>query len=272
MPELPEVEVTKQGITPHVIGQTITQVIVRQPKLRWPVPNELYQLIGLQICRVTRRAKYLLLHTEKGCAIVHLGMSGCIRVLDANINPEKHDHIDLILANGKLVRYTDPRRFGAWLWQETDQIHPVFAKLGPEPLTDAFNSTYFAQWLAKKRQPIKQVMMDNAVVVGVGNIYANESLFLAHLHPLRPANSLTQAEIVLLTAQIKKVLRQAIKQGGTTLKDFAQTDGKPGYFAQSLFVYGRYGEPCMQCGQRLEKIAIAQRNSVFCPHCQPIDC
>ncbi len=272
MPELPEVEVTKRGIAPSLVGNKITQVIVRQPKLRWPVPEALYQMQGLKVLEVTRRAKYLLIHTEKGTALVHLGMSGSMRVLDASAPLAKHDHVELVLETGKSVRYNDPRRFGAWLWQDTNQSHQVLARLGPEPLTLAFSADSLFAITQKKRQCIKQIIMDNAVVVGVGNIYANESLFLAHIHPKRPANTLTQEEVALLVEVIKKVLAKAIEQGGTTLKDFSQADGKPGYFAQALLVYGRVGLPCFTCGIPLEKVVIGQRNTVYCPHCQPEKC
>lgn len=269
MPELPEVEVTKRGIAPSLVGNKITQVIVRQPKLRWLVPDALYLMQGLEVQEVTRRAKYLLLHTEKGTALVHLGMSGSMKVLDANAPLAKHDHVELVLETGKSVRYNDPRRFGAWLWQEADQTHSVLARLGPEPLTSAFSADALFAITQKKRQCIKQIIMDNAVVVGVGNIYANESLFLAHIHPKRAASSLSQTEVSLLVNVIKKVLAKAIKQGGTTLKDFSQADGKPGYFAQELLVYGRANLPCFNCDNVLEKVVIGQRNTVYCPYCQP---
>ncbi len=269
MPELPEVEVTKRGIAPSLVGNKITQVIVRQPQLRWLVPEALYQMQGLTVLEITRRAKYLLIHTEKGSALVHLGMSGSMRVLDADAPSGKHDHVELVLDTGKSIRYNDPRRFGAWLWQAANQNHPMLERLGPEPLTSDFSADALYAITQKKRQCIKQIIMDNAVVVGVGNIYANESLFLAHIHPKRAANSLSQAEVTLLVEVIKKVLAKAIEQGGTTLKDFSQADGKPGYFAQALLVYGRANLPCFNCGNLLEKVVIGQRNTVYCPHCQP---
>ncbi|RXJ73505.1 DNA-formamidopyrimidine glycosylase [Veronia nyctiphanis] len=268
MPELPEVEVSRLGISPHAEGQIVTRIEVRQPKLRWPVPETIKNIEGQTITAIERRAKYLLLHTPVGYAIVHLGMSGSLRVLPNATAPEKHDHVDLHLASGKLIRYNDPRRFGAWLWQEAGSDHPALAKLGPEPLTDDFNVEYLLEKANGKRTVLKSFIMDNAVVVGVGNIYANESLFTSRIHPKRPAGKLTREEAEKLVAVIKSVLTTAIKQGGTTLKDFTQTDGKPGYFAQELQVYGKEGKPCPVCGEELEGVKIGQRATVFCPNCQ----
>lgn len=267
MPELPEVEVTRMGIAPYAQGQQVTALIIRQPKLRWSIPDQLQQIVGQQIINVRRRAKYLLLDTAIGSAIIHLGMSGNLRVLPANTAAKKHDHVDLVLSN-TLIRYHDPRRFGAWLWQPSATIHSVLQKLGPEPLSEDFDAQYLFERSRPKRAPMKQFIMDNHVVVGVGNIYANEALFSAAIHPLRPAHSLTEQESVRLTAAIKMILNQAIAQGGTTLKDFSQTDGKPGYFAQDLLVYGRQGLACVRCGHVLEKRVIGQRTTVFCPDCQ----
>ncbi|OOF18716.1 DNA-formamidopyrimidine glycosylase [Salinivibrio sp. PR932] len=270
MPELPEVEVSRMGITPYVEGQTVTQIIVRQPQLRWLVPDELQLLQGQVIRRITRRAKYLLLECDLGAALVHLGMSGSLRVLPASLAPEKHDHVDVILSNNMMIRYHDPRRFGAWLWQAQDTMHQVLSKLGPEPLSDAFNADYLLTRAKGKKLAMKSFIMDNAVVVGVGNIYANESLFCAGIHPKRPAGSLTHSEAACLVDEIKTVLAAAIAQGGTTLKDFTNADGKAGYFAQELRVYGKAGEPCPQCETVLERVVIGQRATVFCPHCQPL--
>lgn len=267
MPELPEVEVSRMGITPHLVGQTIAKLTFRTPKLRWDIPQELKQLEGQVIRSISRRAKYLMIETDVGSAIVHLGMSGSLRVLDAEIEAGKHDHVDLKLTNGKVLRYNDPRRFGAWLWTENGE-HSVLANSGPEPLTEAFNANYIAEKAQGKRVAVKQFIMDNKVVVGVGNIYANESLFSARIHPTRPAGKVTQQEWHLLVKEIKQVLDTAIKQGGTTLKDFAQADGKPGYFAQELQVYGKAGEPCPSCGSEIEEQKIGQRNTFFCAQCQ----
>lgn len=268
MPELPEVEVSRMGISPHLVGVQVKAIEVRTPKLRWPIPYELKQLEGQVIRSITRRAKYLLLEVDSGTAIIHLGMSGSLRVLDAPIKSGKHDHVDLFLMNGKLLRYNDPRRFGAWLWCEKGSTHSVLSNLGPEPLTDEFNADYMAKRAVGKRVAIKQFIMDNKHVVGVGNIYANESLFMARILPNREAQSLTEAEWQQLVDAIKTVLAKAIEQGGTTLKDFAQADGKPGYFAQELLVYGRSGQPCPECGMIIQEQKIGQRNSFYCRTCQ----
>ncbi|WP_117235656.1 bifunctional DNA-formamidopyrimidine glycosylase/DNA-(apurinic or apyrimidinic site) lyase [Vibrio maerlii] len=268
MPELPEVEVSRMGISPHLIGQTIQTLTFRTPKLRWDIPLELKQLEGQDIRNISRRAKYLLIETDAGTAIVHLGMSGSLRVLDADFPSAKHDHVDLKLANGKVLRYNDPRRFGAWLFSPIGESHALLENIGPEPLTEDFSSVYIAERAKTKRVAVKQFIMDNKVVVGVGNIYANEALFSARIHPQRPANKVTSKEWDLLVTEIKQVLATAIKLGGTTLKDFAQADGKPGYFAQELLVYGKAGEPCPECGEALQEQKIGQRNTFFCEECQ----
>lgn len=271
MPELPEVEVSRMGISPHLVGQTVRSLTFRTPKLRWDIPQALKQMEGQVITAITRRAKYLLLETTAGTAIVHLGMSGSLRVLDGDFPPGKHDHVDLTLTNGRVLRYNDPRRFGAWLWCQPGESHAVLAHMGPEPLTDDFNPQYMAEKARNKRVAVKTFIMDNKIVVGVGNIYANESLFSSAIHPLRPAHSLSETEWMSLVADIKAVLATAIKQGGTTLKDFAQADGKPGYFAQELQVYGKKGAHCPRCDTLIEELKIGQRNSFFCPVCQPAE-
>ncbi|WP_434357306.1 bifunctional DNA-formamidopyrimidine glycosylase/DNA-(apurinic or apyrimidinic site) lyase [Parasalinivibrio latis] len=268
MPELPEVEVSRLGITPHIKGERVEKIIVRNPKLRWPVPENINGIEGQVIRAVERRAKYLMLVTDTGYAVVHLGMSGSLRVLPAMQPPGKHDHVDLVMASGAVLRYNDPRRFGAWLWQSGHGDHPVLGKLGPEPLSDAFNPDYLFAKAKGKRTATKSFIMDNAVVVGVGNIYANESLFTSGIHPAKPVGSLSAAEMELLVDEIKQVLARAIEQGGTTLKDFTNADGKPGYFAQELLVYGKAGKPCPVCGTELEQMKIGQRNTTFCPKCQ----
>ncbi|EEX39501.1 MULTISPECIES: bifunctional DNA-formamidopyrimidine glycosylase/DNA-(apurinic or apyrimidinic site) lyase [Vibrio] len=270
MPELPEVEVSRMGISPHLVGETVRSLTFRTPKLRWDIPAELKQMEGQVITAISRRAKYLMIETSVGSAIVHLGMSGSLRVLDGDFPPAKHDHVDLTLTNGKVLRYNDPRRFGAWLWCPAGEHHEVLGHMGPEPLTDEFNAAYLLHKARKKRVAVKSFIMDNKIVVGVGNIYANESLFSAHIHPLRPAHSLSEAEWTSLVADIKAVLTTAIAQGGTTLKDFAQADGKPGYFAQELQVYGKKGQPCPRCGEPIAELKIGQRNSFFCLQCQPV--
>lgn len=268
MPELPEVEVSRMGISPHVVGHSVVEIIVRNPKLRWPVPEEIRQIEGQVIRRISRRAKYLLLETDIGYAIVHLGMSGSLRILPASAAPEKHDHVDLVLSSGEMLRYNDPRRFGAWLWQSLEVEHSVLSKLGPEPLSDNFNAVYLLDKAQGKRTAIKQFIMDNHVVVGVGNIYANESLFSAGIHPKRAAGKISQQRMATLVAEIKAVLAFAIEQGGTTLKDFKNADGKPGYFAQELQVYGKGGEPCPCCNKTLSEMKIGQRATVYCSDCQ----
>ncbi|NOH96110.1 bifunctional DNA-formamidopyrimidine glycosylase/DNA-(apurinic or apyrimidinic site) lyase [Vibrio sp. 99-70-13A1] len=268
MPELPEVEVSRMGISPHLVGQKIQSLTFRTPKLRWDIPVELKRLEGEVIQSISRRAKYLIIETHAGNAIVHLGMSGSLRVLDADFPVAKHDHVDLKLTNGKILRYNDPRRFGSWLWCAPGESHKVLEGSGPEPLTDDFNAQYLAAKASKRTLAIKQFIMDNKVVVGVGNIYANEALFSSLIHPLRPANKVTKKEWSVLTENIKSVLSTAIEQGGTTLKDFAQADGKPGYFAQELQVYGKAGQECPKCQSLIEEQKIGQRNTFFCNECQ----
>ena len=269
MPELPEVEVCRQGIYPHVHNQVVSNVIVRNRKMRWPISDNINELIGLTIESVERRAKYLLLKTNQGCLVLHLGMSGTIRVIPKNTPIAKHDHFDLVLQSGQALRLNDPRRFGAVLWV-TDNIdeHPLLSKLGPEPLLDDFQHGYLFEKSRKKTVPIKTFIMNNNIVVGVGNIYANESLFQAGIAPTVAAGKVSKKRYDALTDIIKDVLAKAIKQGGTTLKDFTQADGRPGYFAQSLQVYGRGGEKCVTCDSILKEIKQGGRATVFCSNCQ----
>ena len=268
MPELPEVETSRRGIEPHLVGATILHAVVRNGRLRWPVSEEIYRLSDQPVLSVQRRAKYLLLELPEGWIIIHLGMSGSLRILPEELPPEKHDHVDMVMSNGKVRCYTDPRRFGAWLWAKELEGHNVLAHLGPEPLSDDFNGEYLHQKCAKKKTAIKPWLMDNKLVVGVGNIYASESLFAAGIHPDRQASSLSLAECELLARVIKAVLLRSIEQGGTTLKDFLQSDGKPGYFAQELQVYGRKGEPCRVCGTPIVATKHAQRATFYCRQCQ----
>ncbi len=274
MPELPEVETTRRGITPHCLGKTVAQLIVRQGQLRWPVPAELGRILpGQTLLAVERRGKYLLLQFAAGTAIWHLGMSGSLRVVEAASPSGKHDHIDLCFTTGLCLRFNDPRRFGALLWQpitEPIEQHSLLAHLGPEPLSDDFDSAYLYARSRKARVAIKPWIMDAKVVVGVGNIYANESLFNARLHPEQLAGSLTPKQTDRWVAAIKTILQYAITRGGTTLRDFVGGDGKPGYFAQELNVYGRAGEPCTECGKPLQEIRLGQRSTVFCPRCQKL--
>ena len=270
MPELPEVETTLQGISPHLLGQQIQQLTVHQHQLRWPVPPELPEWVRNQtIQHLTRRGKYLLLELHKGTLIIHLGMSGSLRVVAADAPRVKHEHIELQLKNGTLLRYHDPRRFGCWLWTTTPVVeHPLLRHLGPEPLSDTFSGHNLTTTLSTRIQAIKQTIMDSHVVVGVGNIYANEALFRSHIHPERPSHTLSMQECHCLRRNIRLVLRAAIRQGGTTLKDYVNSNGKPGYFAQKLLVYGRSGQPCLTCKTTLIDSRLGRRATVYCPHCQ----
>ncbi len=270
MPELPEVETTCRGIKPHLVDKTIQQVIVRQTQLRWPVPESLHQkLQGQRIRAVFRRAKYLLLDVSNGCVILHLGMSGNLRIIAANTAAAKHDHIDFVLTDGNALRLNDPRKFGAVLWTEhAIDKHPLFKNLGPEPLSSQFNGSLLYQKAKNRKIAVKNFIMDSHIVVGVGNIYASEALFMAGIHPNRQAGKISLKRYQKLAEAIKTVLQHAIDQGGTTLKDFVNAQGKPGYFQQSLAVYGRKEQPCLQCGQPIQQIKIAQRSSFFCRQCQ----
>jgi len=270
MPELPEVETTRRGIEPHLRGLTIQNLIVRQAGLRWPVPATLAKNIRHNhIKQVSRRAKYLLIGTEKGTIIIHLGMSGSLRIVRDNTAPGPHDHIDMLLDNNILLRYTDPRRFGAWLWTEDNvESHPLLCRLGHEPLGDDFNADYFFGRSRGRRLAIKSFLMDSHVVVGIGNIYASEALFRAGIHPARAAGRISRQRYVKLVDAVKQVLTEAIRQGGTTLRDFSNGEGKPGYFQQSLNVYGQSGEPCPVCTTPIRGIRIGQRSTFYCPRCQ----
>jgi formamidopyrimidine-DNA glycosylase len=270
MPELPEVETTLRGLSPHLSGQRIKQVIIRNPHLRWPIPEKLPAILhGQTIRKLQRRAKYLLLECDKGTLILHLGMSGSLRVLPVNTPAEKHDHFDLVLTNGTLMRLRDPRRFGAVLWHEGDiSQHPLLAKLGPEPLLQDFDAQYLHTATRKRSAAIKQVIMDSHVVVGVGNIYASESLFHAGIRPQLVANKLSLPRCAKLVQTIRDTLSASIAQGGSTLRDFTDSNGKPGYFQQSYFVYGRTGEPCRVCGTSIKQIVQGQRSTFYCPQCQ----
>ena len=271
MPELPEVETTKRGIEPWLQGASIEQVIVRQPQLRWRVPDDVQRLIGQTVTGLQRRAKYILVETEVGIAVWHLGMSGSLRLVEPDEPPRLHDHIDWHLSNGKILRYHDPRRFGALLWLEAGHAwaqSDLLSHLGPEPLSEQFDGDYLFQRSRGKKQAVKTFVMDGKVVVGVGNIYANEALFLAGIRPTTAAGRISRQRYERLAEQIKLVLAAAIEQGGTTLKDFVGGDGQPGYFAQKLHVYGRGGKPCRQCSLQLKEIRLGQRSTVYCGHCQ----
>jgi formamidopyrimidine-DNA glycosylase len=269
MPELPEVEVTRMGIEPHIKQQKVTNIIVRNGRLRWPVPDAINQLIGHTVLQVGRRAKYLLITSDAGTAILHLGMSGKLCVVPKGTPILKHDHVDIEFVNDMILRFNDPRRFGAVLWQDiSSPEHSVLSHLGPEPFDPIFTGDYLYQLSRDKKVSIKQFIMDNKIVVGVGNIYANESLFKAGLYPKRAAGNISKKRYEQLVLIIIDTLRRAIEQGGTTLKDFAQADGKPGYFAQELLVYGRKGQACLVCGTSLTEIKLGQRSTVYCANCQ----
>jgi len=267
MPELPEVETTRRGIAPLIEGKAVSAVIVRQPRLRWEIPA-LNHLVGKPVREVARRAKYLLLAFEHGTLIIHLGMSGSLRFLPASSPPDRHDHFELQFGS-KALRLRDPRRFGAVLWNEgPPQQHQLIRSLGPEPLSPDFHADHLYLHARRRRIPIKQLLMTNSVVVGVGNIYATESLFLAGIHPGRACNRISRARLAALADQVKTVLARAIEKGGTTLRDFQHEDGKPGYFQQQLHVYGRGGESCSRCGTTIKVKQIGQRTSAWCPQCQ----
>lgn len=269
MPELPEVETTRRGVEPHCLGRTVKRVQVRDSRLRWPVPDTLPStLTGQRITGVERRGKYLLFRTAEGCLLVHLGMSGSLRVVAPEDSPGRHDHIDILLDGGVCLRFHDPRRFGCFLWQKPGEVHPLLVNLGPEPLSAEFDGQLLYRRSRGRKGPIKNFIMNGKVVVGVGNIYANEALFLSGVHPRRAAGRLSMARYQRLADNIKQVLTSAIEQGGTTLRDFVGGDGKPGYFAQQLYVYGRAGQPCKACGAALREIRLGQRSSVYCVTCQ----
>lgn len=273
MPELPEVEVTRRGIEPHLAGRRIVGATVRNRNLRWPIPDSLKAtLTGLTIHEVTRRAKYLLLDCGKGTLILHLGMSGSLRLLSASnpvAPPEKHDHFDLILDDGGILRLKDPRRFGAVLWQAGDILqHPLLAELGPEPLTASFNGNVLHEKMCGRSASIKEVIMNNRIVVGVGNIYASESLFRAGINPKIAAGRIGLERCEKLAQAIKQTLKLAIKAGGSSLRDFVNSDGNPGYFQQQYWVYDRSEQPCRKCTTPIKQIKQGQRSSFYCPHCQ----
>lgn len=269
MPELPEVETTRRGIVPHLVGQRVSQVVVRERRLRWPIPDDLdVRLSGQRIEAVERRAKYLLIKAEVGTLIAHLGMSGSLRLVSADLPVGKHEHVDFVLESGMALRYTDPRRFGALLWSADPLSHVLLASLGPEPLSDDFDGERLYQLSRGRSMAVKPFIMDNAVVVGVGNIYASEALFAAGIDPRRAAGAVSRARYMKLAVEIKRILAYAIERGGTTLRDFVGGDGKPGYFQQELFVYGRGGDLCKRCGSTLREIRLGQRASVYCGRCQ----
>jgi formamidopyrimidine-DNA glycosylase len=271
MPELPEVETTKRGISPHVIGNTVTDLMIRRSDLRLPVPDSLTSIIGCRILDVKRRSKYLIVEIEKEQhVIIHLGMSGSLRVVDPDDSFRKHDHVAFTLSSGRQMRYHDPRRFGMVLHRSggDTMAHPLFQDLGPEPLEEDFSADALFRVLQGVKRPIKTVLMDAKVVVGVGNIYASESLFQAGIRPMTAACDISRRRVVKLVKAVKEVLAHSIEQGGTTLRDFVRENGEPGYFRQELFVYERAGQPCRICGTTIVKLVQAQRSTYYCPKCQ----
>lgn len=269
MPELPEVETTRRGLMDHCVGARVSGVAVRDHRLRWPVRPDLESVLLEQpLQTLRRRAKYLLFEFPVGTLLVHLGMSGSLRVLTEPTAPERHDHIDLVFDKTATLRYNDPRRFGSFQWFDAGSEITPLSHLGPEPLDDCFNGKLLHRLSRGRRQAIKPFIMDASIVVGVGNIYATEALFLAGIRPDRAAGRVSVGRYEALSIAIKQVLTNAIDQGGTTLRDFVGGDGKPGYFAQELLAYGRAGEPCTRCGALLRGRVIGQRASVFCIACQ----
>ena len=269
MPELPEVETTLRGITPHIQDKKIKNVVVRQQQLRWPIPTNLDKTLKNQkIKKIKRRAKYLLFETEVGHIILHLGMSGSLRVVTSEAQPNKHDHVDIVL-NENILRFHDPRRFGTLLWTRKNPLeHKLLNKLGPEPLSSQFNGKYLHKRAIARKVSVKNFIMNSQIVVGVGNIYASEALFLSGIHPQRAAGRISFLRYKRLTENIKKVLNTAIESGGTTLRDFVREDGKPGYFANQLNVYNKKGEPCPICKNLIQVRVLGQRSSFYCSHCQ----
>ncbi len=298
MPELPEVETTRRGLAPHLVGQRVTGVVLRRPDLRWPIPGDVAaRLPGARIEAVRRRAKYLLLDTAAGSALLHLGMSGSLRVLPPSTPVGVHDHVDLALGSGQVLRFNDPRRFGCLLWQAPGQVHPLLRGLGPEPLPpdgdehghagaatpvggsppgvaidtpgDAlFSGDYLYARSRGRRAPVKVFLMDQRIVVGIGNIYVAEALFSAGVAPLRAAGRVSRERYGRIASEVQRILRHAIARGGTTLRDFLSPDGAPGYFEQELSAYGRGGQPCPRCARPLSHAVVAQRATVWCGHCQ----
>lgn len=269
MPELPEVETTRLGLAPQLVGRRITGVTLRRPDLRWLIPKEITNLLpGQPILALRRRAKYLLLDLAPGSALLHLGMSGCLRVVAQDHPVGQHDHVDLVLDSGLALRFTDPRRFGCLLWQPQGETHELLRNLGPEPLSAEFSGDYLYECSRKRTASIKTFLMDQGIVVGVGNIYAAETLFRAGIAPGRAAGKVSLERYERLTKAVKEVLTEAIHSGGTTLRDFLHPDGMPGYFKQELLVYGRQGAPCHTCGRLLSGNRLGNRATVWCAHCQ----
>jgi formamidopyrimidine-DNA glycosylase len=270
MPELPEVETTRRGVAPHVVGRCVAKVKVYDSRLRWPVPADLAdRIVGRTIAGVDRRSKYLLFRMGTDTLLVHLGMTGSLRVHRRPPPRKLHDHVDIVLDDGTLLRYNDPRRFGAMLWvgAPTDS-HPLLRDLGPEPFDAAFDAGYFWRATRNRTAAIKLALMDNGLVVGVGNIYANESLFRAGIRPTVRAHRVSRRRLARLVLEVRAVLSDAIAKGGSTLRDYVDARGEPGYFQLDYFVYGREGEPCRICGTVIRQRRLGARASFYCPQCQ----
>ncbi len=269
MPELPEVETTLRGIAPVLKGQRIDAMVIRNPSLRWPIPATVQLAVGQTVIGLQRRAKYILIDLGGGGLLCHLGMSGSLRICEPDAPLKKHDHFDIVLANEQCIRYHDPRRFGALLWWDAPALdHPLLKELGPEPLQAGFNGEHLWQRARGLRVAVKNFIMNGKVVVGVGNIYASEALFMAGIHPSRAAGRVSVARYRALAEAIRDVLGRAVRQGGTTLRDFVNSSGEPGYFAQDLLVYEREGKGCFQCNSPIKRKVIGQRSSYYCPRCQ----
>jgi formamidopyrimidine-DNA glycosylase len=269
MPELPEVETTRAGLAPHLVGRTVTGVTLRRKSLRWAIPPAIAKTLpGERILAVRRRAKYLLVDTPPGSALLHLGMTGVLRVLPAKTPVGTHDHVDVALDSGRVLRFTDPRRFGCLLWQPAGTTHELLADLGPEPLSDDFDGEHLFERSRGRSAPVKTFLMDQRIVVGVGNIYAAEALFRAGIAPHRAAGRVSRERYLALATAVKDVLAYAITRGGTTLRDFLSPDSEPGYFETELLAYGREGEPCTACGRPLKGAVLGGRATVWCARCQ----
>jgi formamidopyrimidine-DNA glycosylase len=270
MPELPEIETIKRGLAPKVQSQTITCAIVRRHDLRWPIPRNLSKILARKtIQKLERHGKYLLFHCDQGYLLTHLGMSGVLTVVPQKNKLKKHDHVDICFTSGSCLRFSDPRRFGCMLWIDDNPLeHKLLKHLGVEPLSKKFNAKYLFAQTRGRCVAIKQLLMNNKVIVGIGNIYVAEILFKARIHPATHANKLTLTQCDKIVRATKSILKQAIKAGGTTFRDYRDSNGKPGYFQQKLFVYGRQGEKCRVCNAKLKSIVLGQRSTVFCPRCQ----
>ncbi len=269
MPELPEVETSRRGIEPYLVGERIDKLVIRERRLRWPISTDVDRhLTGQTVTSVGRRAKYLLINTTDGTAIIHLGMSGSVTIVDRDTPAGVHDHFDIDFASGKSLRYRDPRRFGSLHWAADPEQHKLLRSLGPEPLGDAFSSEYLWKKSRGRRVNIKQFIMNANIVVGVGNIYASEALYGAAISPRRAAGRVALQRYDALAAAIRDVLQAAIKAGGTTLRDFYGGDGEPGYFQQDLAVYGRDDKPCRKCKRPISVVVLGQRSTYYCKNCQ----